>query len=299
VLNALARPVHGKLYWSLFRALFLGIISFGVAPILMWTKRFRQYVTLEQQQLWHLSEWITQRTDHAEASKLRAEADAIRPHSDLRLLIFLSVGLLGILFFTQLYDYRHHLGGALLNCTYLYPVNRMHIIAYYRYPLRTSLDFKLFNTWSMTLGAAYVFHWLQVQRHAATLKQFIQRFNAIAASEGLTPVQARMPGYGIHPLWLVAGLAMASLGILWGLPMMLAGSAHRRMLRIVSNANRAAIAHRLRAMLLARRPNDNVPLPVYLRRQCGNDHCRAPISDSAAFCPRCGARIAPGAHRVG
>jgi hypothetical protein len=84
---------------------------------------------------------------------------------------------------------------------------------------------------------------------------------------------------------------MAAMGALWGIPMMLAGAAQRRAVRRVSTRNRAALAHRLRAMMLARRSAAAaVPLPVYLRRLCPNPLCRAPMVETAAFCTRCGRR---------
>jgi hypothetical protein len=58
------------------------------------------------------------------------------------------------------------------------------------------------------------------------------------------------------------------------------------------------MAHRLRAMLLARRPAAHIPIPIYLRRLCNNERCRAPVQEAACFCPRCGSRVEPPLHRV-
>jgi hypothetical protein len=235
-------------------------------------------------------------TKGPDAAQLRQQADGIRIHADLRLLSSLCLGFLAIIFVTQLHDYRHHGWDALLDCTYLYPFYQIHPANYHVVP--SAMAFKLFNTWTLALSGAYVCHWLQVQLHAKAVRKFVERFNAVAAAEGLTPVATKMPGAGIRPIWLVGAAIMAGTGNLWGVPMMLAGAAQARIARFTSTANRAAMAHRLRAMLLARRPNESVPLPVYLRRLCSNEQCRAPVHESACFCPRCGSRIVPPLHRV-
>lgn len=296
VLHALARPSYPKLSWGPIRTITLAVISFGLLPILIWTKRFRQFVTVEQQQLWHLAEWLRLNSKDPNSTQLRDDADGLRVHADLRLLTFLSLAFLGIIFFTQLHVFHFHRWDALLDCTYLYPFYRVQPARYHVAP--PGLAFKLFNTWTLSLSAGYVFHWLQVQLHAKAVGRFIAHFNAISSAEGLTPVQPHLPGIGLRPLWLVGAGAFALTGNLWGVPMMIAGAAQRRLVRHTSTLNRAAMAHRLRAMLLARHPNHDVPMPIYLRRICVNDRCRAPVHESAAFCPRCGSRVIPPLHRV-
>ena len=296
VLHALARPNYPKLSWGLIRTIVLGIISFGVLPILIWTKRFRQFVTVEQQQFWHLAEWLRLNSKEPAAAQLRADADGLGVQTDLRLLTALCLAFLGIIFFTQLLPFRFHRWDALLDCTYLYPFYHMRPGKYH--DASSSLAFRLFNTWTLALSAAYVFHWMQVQLHAKAVGRFIGRFNTITAAEGLTRVQAQFPGAGFRPLWIVAAAVFALSGSLWGVPMMLAGAAQRRLVRHASTINRAAMAHRLRAMLLARHPNEEIAMPIYLRRLCTNDRCRAAVHESASFCPRCGSRIVPSLHRV-
>ena len=297
VLQGLARPAYERLTWGCLGTASIGILSFGLAPILVWTRRFRQYVTVEQQQLWHLAEWLRLHAKNPDAAKLRDEAETLRVHSDLRLLSSLCLGFLAIIFYTQLHDYRHFWWDAVLDCTYLYPLHHLHPWTFGR--VSQALAFRLFNTWTLTLSGAYICHWLQVQQHAGALRKFVAHFNEIVKAEGLTPIDPKIPGSGIRPMWMMAAAVMASTGAVWAVPMMLAGAAHRRMIRFAGNGNRAAMAHRLRAMLMSRRPTENIPMPIYLRRLCGNERCRAPIQDSACFCPRCGSRIVPSLHRVG
>src|SRR5260370_41100655 len=75
VLQGLGRPIGEKLSWPLGRSLVLGVVSFGVLPILAWPKLLGQFIVLEQQQLWHLAEWLRLHVKHSDAIKLRDEAD--------------------------------------------------------------------------------------------------------------------------------------------------------------------------------------------------------------------------------
>lgn len=297
VLQGLARPVHEKLSWGFIPTIVWGFLSFGLAPILVWRKRFRQYITLEQQQLWHLADWLRLHSKNPQAATLPDQTEVLRPHSDLRLLSSLCLAFLAIIFFTQLQDYHRFLWDALLDCTYFYPMHRFHrAILFHR--VGPDLAFKLYTTWVLTLSGAYICHWLEVRIHATALRQFIGRLNAILVTEGLTPIPAAMPGLGLRPIWLMGAAMFAVTGTFWGVPMMLAGAAHRRMVRYASTKNRAAMAYRLRELLVAANPDETVPMPVYLRSVCENPTCRAPVQSTARFCPRCGSRIVPPLHRL-
>ena len=297
LLHGLARPVHEKLSWGFLQTMFLGVLSFGTLPILIWRKRFRQYITLEQQQLWHLADWLRSNSKDPQTAELLKQSEALRPNADLRLLSSLCLAFLAIIFFTQLRDYHRFLWDALLDCTYRYPMHRFHRLLLFQ-RVGPDVAFRLYNTWVLALSGAYVCHWLQVQLHAIDLRKFIRRFNSVAVAEGLTPMTALMPGWGLGPLWIIGAIILAVTGSMWGIPMMLAGAAQRRLVRFASTGNRAAMAHRMRAMLLARRPHLTVPMPVYLRSACENPSCRAPVQSDARFCARCGSRVVPPLHRM-
>ena len=227
-----------------------GFVSFGLLPIITWPSRFRAYVAYEQQQFWHLAEWLRLNSKHPDAPKLREAADDLRFRGDLQLLSNLAVGFVAIIFFTQLQHFFRPFAELLL-CTYRFPHQNWR-------QLDSSLPGKIFTTWTIGLSVAYVLHWIQVQRYAASVRNFIEKFNAIAASEGLTPVRPQMPGVGLRPMWVAGAVVLCGLGAFWAIPMMLAGAAHQRMTRIASRVNRAAMAHRLRAMLLALYPTDEL-----------------------------------------
>ncbi len=42
---------HSAAFW-------LGLISFGFWPLWKMSRQFRDYVTFEKQQFWHLAEWL-------------------------------------------------------------------------------------------------------------------------------------------------------------------------------------------------------------------------------------------------
>src|SRR5258706_8331187 len=191
VLQGLGRPIGEKLSWPLLRTFLLGIVSFGIVPILYLPKLFRQFVILEQQQLWHLAEWLRLHVANPQAVKLRRDADNIHFRPDLRLLSTLCVAFVAVIFFTQIRDYHRVLQIGLLDTTFTYHVNNWH-----RSAARALLARRLFMTWTLGIGAAYFFHWIQVQIHAASVRNFIRRFNAIATAEGLTPLSHTMPSAG-------------------------------------------------------------------------------------------------------
>ena len=149
---------------------------------------------------------------------------------------------MAIVFYTQLNDYRHHWIGALLSCTYLFRGDHLRVI---RISSSTAVSpvraLQLFNTWTLALTGAYICHWLQVQHHAKLLRKFMLRFNTIATAEGLKPATAQMPGPGLRPMWIIAGITLAVFGAIWAIPMMLAGAAQRRLVRRVSTSNRASL----------------------------------------------------------
>jgi hypothetical protein len=296
VLQALARPVHRKLSWSALRTVILGMISFGLVPILFLAKRFRQYVVLEQQQLWHLAEWLRQQAHHPDAAILQDEADALAESRGQNLLGSLGVVALVALFFYGLRSEHAWSWAAMFNHTYLYPFHRTATITYYRSPASNAFEF--FNLWTLALTVAYLGHWLQVQLHAWRIRAWIARFNQIVVAERLTPVKPRSPGIGLPIIWLIAGVILAACGWLWAFPMMLAGAAHRRMVHSASTANRAAMAMRFRDIALKHRPGQLLPIPIYLRNVCANRYCRAPVIDSAAYCPRCGSKVVAASYEL-
>jgi hypothetical protein len=104
----------------------------------------------------------------------------------------------------------------------------------------------------------------------------------------LRPVDEPPLQLGLRATWIIAGLAMVMMGAIWGFPVLLAAGAHRRYTISTSVLTRAALADRLRALLAQRRPTMRIPKPITIVRACLRPNCRAPLSEEANFCPRCG-----------
>ena len=133
---------------------------------------------------------------------------------------------------------------------------------------------------------------MHLARHQQRVERYVRYFNGIVDEHGLDPVPLPRLDLGLRPLWLIAGLVLTWSGALWGLPIMLAGAAHRRYTIGTSVLVRSMLAERMRMLLAAGRPTIRVPAPVLPARMCLRPNCRAPLPSAATFCPRCGTRAA-------
>ena len=316
ILKSLGRPIgHGQ-SWSVLKSLILGVLTFGVVPILSWIRGFRTFTNTEQQQLLHLAKWLRANTSHPLAKRLEDDANELRPRWWLWMVAILA--LLGT--FASIFGVIHRANWppgeaqwhALLAGTYGF--KRWHIGDYVVWPFPYARQ--IFMIWIWGLSAVYALHWLQVQLHAADVKRFVRRFSEIAESEGLHKVRAASLGVPIAPLWLAAGVLMLKVFLApWGLAAMLAGGAQRRYIHWTSRDTRADLAHRVRAMLIRRGASAVVvhgaasssvdapaapaaPVPVYLRQRCVHAMCRAELPKGANYCRRCGTRQKPQVDRV-
>jgi hypothetical protein len=82
--QGLPRPMNPKLTWSLVRTFFLGGVTGGILPTLILPKRFRDFATAEQLQIWHLAEWLRLQTGDSESVAVTQAAKRIMPGSALR-----------------------------------------------------------------------------------------------------------------------------------------------------------------------------------------------------------------------
>ena len=63
---------------SFVRALMGGLLSFGILPIFGLSRRFRDYISFERQQMDHLSLWLRSQRDDEDANALRDLSRIIR-----------------------------------------------------------------------------------------------------------------------------------------------------------------------------------------------------------------------------
>src|SRR5947207_2923903 len=87
VLRALGRSFRNQFSLSASQAFWLGLFSFGLWPLFRLTRQFRDYVTFEKQQLWHLAEWVRVRRGGEEALALQDELRLVRAGGVLRFAI--------------------------------------------------------------------------------------------------------------------------------------------------------------------------------------------------------------------
>src|SRR4051812_6460934 len=70
VLRSLGRSRRDLFSMSPARAMLLGWITLGLAPVYRLARQFRDAVLLENQQLWHVAEWMRTRAGGVEAAAL-------------------------------------------------------------------------------------------------------------------------------------------------------------------------------------------------------------------------------------
>ncbi len=279
VLGSLGRVVGSRQYWNVARTFAVALVSFGIWPVIRMGRNIRDYTIIEQQQLWHLAEWLRMTTGRREATELRDLTLELRPRPVLRWMPVVLVAAVLLVLYRILPS--GDLFNGLMECTYGFrrTVNTV---------LPAGEARMAFAAWSIGLTLAYAAHWMQARLHASDVARVVEKFNEIAVAEAVAPVKFQPPGNGLRALWLFAAFWMVMFGAVWGLPLMLAGALHKRYITESSHRLRKELAHRVRAMLLRRRPTMAVPRPVRLVRECGNDRCRAPLPETARFCPRCG-----------
>ncbi len=284
-LSSLTRRIGCKESWGVVKSILLGGLSFGILPLILWPMMLRDFIWMERTQLEHLADWLRRNSGHAAAVELPAAARRIRMRRWPLWLgaLALYVAILSLTVgFTFLADSRSL---HLIDLTYGFRQQPSHV--------RRDI-FGVFAGWTLALSAGYGFHWLQVLLHAWDVRRFLRKFNEVALYEGLAPISWKYLGVGVRPLWVMGAVAMIVCGGLWGVPMMLAGAVHRRYVNAVSPWTRAALAQRLRDMLMRRRPMMNMELPVGVRLRCGRERCRVALPTGAAYCPRCGMRVVAG-----
>ncbi|HTW94757.1 MAG TPA: hypothetical protein VMD30_08195 [Tepidisphaeraceae bacterium] len=286
VLSGLSRPLIGHRFrpWGAVKTFIFAGCTFGLAPLFFWPGRFRDFVDVERQQLWHLAEWLRLKTGDPDAAGLRDSTGGA-----LALSGFLRVGpvlmaILAIFSFLPLpTPFFHYL-----------------VLATYRYPRQRPLS-DFFLGWNVLLSIGYLLHWGQVCRHANALTAFGERFNEILGRRNFPPVKIPQVGMGVSPLWLIGALIGLGNGAVWAIVAMLAGVVHWRYVWSVSRRMRSEMGERVSYMLMAVYPPLSVARPVGMAPAgsfsgdgegniCVNPKCLARLSPMAAFCPRCGAR---------
>jgi hypothetical protein len=292
VMQSLSR-LPSKRPWRPLKTVILGGLTFGILPLLAWPKKFDQFVVAEQQQFWHLVEWLRIRTGNPEAAELKQSVRNTGARATVWLVPMVLLAWMVMQFVPHFANQWFHLRD-LIAVTYGFSHARVVGIAPERYLIARSL----FRTWTACLAIAYAFHWLHIRQHAQDVAKLLARINALLVRENVAPVEMRGVGIGINPLWLLAGALGVACGAYWAIPAALAGAVQQRYVCRTGPQIRGDLADRVRSLLLSHRPPMDVPVPVRFRLACPNPLCRAAMPDRATFCPRCGTKLSNSLDRL-
>jgi hypothetical protein len=272
--------------WGVVKTFVLSAVSLGILPLLCWPRRMRNFMVWEQQQLWHLAEWLRLRTGRPEAVQLRDQLAADVGPAPIANVMSLALPILAVIAFVHLASVPAFNPRELwLTSWHVHHHEIFYRAQYFYTPLIGEL--------SLILSAGYLFYWWHICRHAAAMEAYVDGFNAITAQEGVAPVVASGVGFGFSPLWAFAALVGLSRGAIWAIPLAMAGVVQMRYISFAGRRTRADLAARVREMLARTRPALDVrPTPRTPVSLCINEKCRAPLRPGSTFCTRCGARTA-------
>ena len=278
--RTLNRTFKNRFSISFARALITGVLSFGIVPVFSLSRRFRDYILFERQQMDHLADWLRSHHETEEANALRNLSKRIRFREQLHTLSFV------LAIFTV---------AALLFLTGPFSLRRLIDHTYEVRPFATARLPLTFVLWNALLCAAYGLHWLQIRLYIRDLRRFVEQFNRVAGHDKLEPVNPPRLKLGMRVGWILTAVLLACVGAFWGIPMALAGASQRRYINQTAQHVREQMGERVRTMMGLRGPAPVVAgaTPHYRVHtyRCDRDNCRANLPAAARFCPRCGAPV--------
>jgi hypothetical protein len=129
---------------------------------------------------------------------------------------------------------------------------------------------------------------------AELLRKYVRHVNGWVLGDGHPPLfEPRIPT-GLNVATVILGVAVAVVGALWAVPMLLGASAQRQYARQEGPRVHLALARRAQDHLQRMNPHRILQGPPRLHDCCSNARCRNMLPVMAAFCPRCGARVEMG-----
>jgi hypothetical protein len=287
VLRSLGREFKERFSTGPIRTFLGGLITFGILPYFGLSRRFRDYVSFERQQMVHLADWLRKHDDSRETEQLQDLTRRLRFRESLHLF-----GLLAVLF---------TVGLLVLGAQPVTP-RRLIDLTYGPWQNSTPRGIKVYLWWNIALGLAYLVHFVQVSWHIEAFRRCVDQFNAVTRRLGVAEVKtpAHWSGFGIG--WVLSAFVLVWLGAFWAIPMVMAGAMQRRYVTRSALETRRQLAERMRVLLVKRRENpaeqvgrEGPDYRVHLSR-CSRPLCQAPVPADATFCPRCGAPAGPGVH---
>jgi hypothetical protein len=274
------RPMADKFAPGVFWTALLGYLTLGILPLVTLPRKLRSFAARERDQLFHFAQWMRQ--------QFGSDADLLDPRTPaldqvvhvLRLVSWMCAAIA--------------VGAIVWVIARGADPEMVWRLAYGqgRRPYYHSYHETFFMVWMPSLCVGYAAHWLAVRVHQTRVQRFVHNFNELARGRALSPATSPSEFLGFRPLWIIGAMLFLGNGIWWGIPLMVAGAAQSRYIRHGSRWIRQDLAQRVRDVLRATRPTMTLTVPVVLRRKCPVSMCQAPLPQTAAFCPRCGTRVA-------
>ncbi len=220
VVAALKRDTSLRGAWSMPVVLGVGVATAGLGPLVVLLLRFRRYARAEKFQFEHVTEWMASR-QHATPELERATQ---RLGAGWPLAVWAGCALA--------------VGAFVLAIVHVVVLRRsvfdLWSLFVYLSPSATGTAF------GMTVGFAYVFHMLAVNRAAANVTRFAGALGVPVAADGWAVTSSTW--------WCVPAAAVLVVGCFWGLPMMLAAGAQWRYMKAFSRDARTGVARRVETM---------------------------------------------------
>ena len=258
--------------WGLLKTVLLGVPSFGLIPLLGWSRRFRPYAmddfeSARSCRMGRVAPSSLGRID----SRIQAAEDTAPSPLPMVLSWVLAILIAGV--FVMRYTHVPFSLESLIDSTYSHEYRSQESS-----PL--SPEEFLYRVWVAGLSIGFVVQWLNMRVHADNMKKFVSQLNPIFAAENLPPVRMSNQGWVyFRPLWIMMAVLLAMYGAWWAIPMALAGMAQRRYTTLTAKRLRKDLANRMRDVAMTdRAPGFAVAAGP---RRCGNSRCLAPLPPGA------------------
>ena len=127
---------------------------------------------------------------------------------------------------------------------------------------------------------SYLLTIVQANQQLVAMQQYALAFNAVLSGRA-QPIDGPPLVWGLRPLYVLAGVALAAFGLVWALPMTLAWAALADFSQNAARDFRVQLAERMTDL-------SGVDPVMPTSDLCANPDCRNALPIEAMYCPRCG-----------
>ena len=274
LLTTLDRPPFGVTLTRPMVAVATGLATAGLWPAWDIARRLSAAIRWRRSIFEHVVDWSRLEIGSETAA-------ALEPHADDRASRYAVLGSQALAVLAALVGVAHLIGGGSLTRLWLID------------PFRGSGPIQLLSMLFLCfIGGSFALTWLAGNWHARTGVAFARKAEETVAPDALPPWR-RPPrwDFGFGLLSTTVGGVLALLGVTWALPLVVAATAQRRVVRSSDRAILQRVGAIVRLDVSKRRPGRPVPAAVDRYGQCPHEGCDASIAYDAAFCPRCGRAV--------